>query len=684
MPHSHAQAIKWERGSPVPLGASPKDNGVNFALYSQHATGVTLCLFAPHSKHPYAEIPLDPEANKTGLVWHILLTNLPGHHLEYGYKITGPNEDPRNLFNPEKILSDPYALSLSTSHQWGYKNLNEEESLPRGRVIIDCPFDWEGALPPKIPMEDLVIYEMHVRSFTQHPSSKSRHPGTFLGIVDKIPYLKSLGVNAIELMPIFEFDECENDRCNPRTKQKLQNYWGYSTINFFAPMNRYSSSHEWASTLDDFRTLVREMHKNGIEVYLDVVYNHTAEGNQNGPYFSFRGIDNCIYYMINPEGHYLDYTGTGNTVNSNHPVVAQFILDSLRYWVNEMHVDGFRFDLASCLTRNEHGVPLPNPPVIQAMTTDPVLANIKLIAEAWDAGGLYQVGTFPGEGRWFEWNGKYRDVVRRFLKGTNDQSGEFAKVLSGSQDLYGLDRTPCHSINFITAHDGFTLRDLVSYNDKHNEENGEESRDGCNSNDSWNCGHEGPTADRKILLLRERQIRNFQVALMVALGTPMVLMGDEYGHTRNGNNNAYCQDNELNWFLWDELAKNQDFARFHRLMIQFRKKNPLVRRNAFLRETDVKWHGLEPLKANWSGENRFIAYTLEDEVKSEPLYIAFNAQFQPSHIHLPDPPKGKKWYRIVDTSLPSPSDYCEKPTANPPLKFTYDLPEYSALILKAL
>ncbi len=684
MSHSPSQDIQWERGSPIPLGASLKDKGINFALYSKHATGVKLCLFSPHSKHPFLEISLDPEANKTGQIWHIQLLNLPGDRLEYGYKITGLNEDPRHRFNPEKILSDPYALGLNTSHQWGYKDLNENEMPLLGRLLTEIPFDWEGAVPPQIPMKDLIIYEMHVRSFTQHSSSKTRTPGTFLGIVDKIPYLKKLGVNAIELMPIFEFDECENGRYNPKTGQKLQNYWGYSTINFFAPMNRFSSSHEWEATLNEFRTLVKEMHKNKIEVYLDVVYNHTAEGNQNGPYFSFRGIDNCVYYILNPEGYYLDYTGTGNTVNSNHPVVAQLILDSLRYWVNEMHVDGFRFDLASSLTRNEHGVPLPNPPIIQAMTSDPILANVKLIAEAWDAGGLYQVGTFPGEGRWFEWNGQYRDVVRRFLKGTNDQSGEFAKVMSGSEDLYGLDRTPCHSINFITAHDGFTLRDLVSYQDKHNEENGEDNCDGCNSNESWNCGEEGKTADHNVLGLREKQMRNFHVALMVAIGTPMILMGDEYGHTRNGNNNAYCQDNELNWFLWDELAKNEPFARFHRLMIQFRKKNQLLRRTTFLTDADVQWHGLEPFKPNWGSDNRFLAYTLKDVTHSDFLYIAFNAQFESATLTFPEIPSGKKWYRIVDTSLFAPNDFCENPTENSPLKYTYTLPSYSSLIAKAL
>ena len=679
-----ASSFAWDRGHPEPLGTSRQGNGINFALFSEHATQVTLCLFSVDSKHPFVEIPLNPEINRTGHVWHILLKNPPSLQLEYGYKINGPNDDPRNSFAPQRLLSDPFARGLNTSHQWGFNEHSDEPFAPRGRIICDAPFDWEDTQPPHILMEDLVIYEMHVRAFTQHPSSKTRAPGTFLGIVEKIPYLKSLGINAIELMPIFEFNECENHRVNPKTNKRLQNVWGYSTINFFAPMNRYSSSTGWTAAMDDFRTLVREMHKNGIEVFLDVVYNHTAEGNQNGPYFSFKGIDNQVYYMLNPNGEYLDYTGTGNTVNANHPVVSGFIIDTLRYWVEEMHIDGFRFDLASCLTRDENGEPMTHPPIIKAMTHDPVLAGVKMIAEAWDAGGLYQVGSFPGEGRWFEWNGKFRDTVRKFIKGTDNQSGDFARVMSGSENLYGQSRRPYHSINFITAHDGFTLRDLVSYQEKHNEENGEDNRDGANDNESWNCGEEGPTTNRKVLLLREKQMRNFHMALMLSLGTPMLLMGDEYGHTRRGNNNTYCQDNELNWFLWDELEKNAAFARFHRLMIKFRNTNPLLTRKEFLKETDVQWHGHIPFKANWSEENRFLAWTLNDNLKSEPLYIAFNAHFKPANIQLPSPPKGKKWFRIVDTSLSSPNDFCEKPQDNPPLKLTYSMPENSAFIAKAL
>lgn len=681
---SHPSGIKWQRGSHEPLGVSRENKGINFALFSEHASGITLCLFSPTAKHPFAEIALDPELNKTGYIWHILLKDLPGDQIEYGYKVTGPSEDPRNLFDPEKLLSDPYAKGLNTSHEWGFKEYADPSSTPRGKVILEHPFDWEKVTPPRLPMKDLIIYEMHVRSFTHHPSSRTKFPGTFLGIVEKIPYLQNLGINAIELMPIFEFDECNNSHINPKTKQKLKNMWGYSTINFFAPMNRFSSSSEWTAAMDDFRTLVRELHKNKIEVYLDVVYNHTAEGNKSGPWFSFRGIDNQIYYMVNPEGEYLDYSGTGNTLNANHPVVAKFIVDSLRFWVTEMHVDGFRFDLASCLTRDEKGTPLEQPLVIQMINGDPVLADIKMIAEAWDAGGLYQVGSFPHGGRWAEWNGKFRDVVRRFIKGTEGQVGEFAQAMAGSQDLYGAGRNPYHSINFVTCHDGFSLRDLVSYQDKHNEANGEESRDGANQNDSWNCGHEGPTNTRKINFLRERQMRNLHSALLLAIGTPMLLMGDEYEHTRYGNNNVYGQDNELNWFLWDELRKNANFTRFYRMMIQFRKKNPLLNRSEFLKESDVEWHGHAPQQPNWGPESRFLAYTLHDPIKSEPLYIAFNAYFQPAHVQLPSPPPGKKWYRIVDTSLAPPQEFSENPHANPPLSYTYNMMEYSTLVAQAL
>ncbi len=650
-----------EMGSTSPLGVSRQGKGLNFALYSEHANAVSLCLFSPLSKQPFAEIPL----NKTGPVWHILLKNLTTERLEYGYRIG------------TLILSDPYSRGLSTSQEWGHRGIDEEKTIPRSKIILDTPFDWQYTRKPNIAPEEVILYEMHVRSFTKHVSSQTKAPGTFLGIIEKIPYLKNLGINAVELMPIFEFDECQNVHTHPKTGAFLKNMWGYATMNFFSPMNRYSSSRGWNAALDDFRMLVREMHKNGIEVYLDVVYNHTAEDGNEGPAFSFKGIDNSVYYMLQPDGDYFNFSGTGNTFNANHPAVMALILDSLRFFANEMQVDGFRFDLASCLTRDQKGTPLANPPLIAAISSDPDLTHVKLIAEAWDAAGLYQVGHFPGGSRWHEWNGVFRDTVRRFIKGTDGQASAFASALLGSKELYASShRRPYHSINFVTAHDGYTLRDLVTYQNKHNEDNGEENRDGANDNESWNCGQEGPTQNRKINVLREKQMRNFHTALMVAIGTPMILMSDEYGHTRHGNNNAYCQDNELNWFLWDELEKNAGFARFHRLMVQFRNQNPLLKRRDFIEEHDINWHGHEPLKPNWAPENRFVAYTLND------LYIAFNAHFQEAYIHLPPPPPGKQWYRIVDTSLFPPNDITEDFHSHP-LKYTYTMQDHSALIARA-
>lgn len=670
--------IEIKKGYPAPLGSSQMEQGINFALFSQHAEAVTLCLFAKDGKHPFKEIPLDPSIHRTGWIWHILLKNLGTTQINYGFKISGP-KDPPHVYDGKKIVSDPYARGLSSSNMWAHKRINEEERPLLGKVIVDAEFDWQNDRPPHIPLDEVVVYEMHVRAFTEHPSSKVKCPGTFLGIIEKIPHLKSLGVNAIELMPIFEFDECELHRVNPKTNEPLYNVWGYSTINFFAPMNRFASSSEWTAAMDEFRMMVREMHKAGIEVYLDVVYNHTAEGNHIGPIYSFKGIDNPVYYMLNPDHTYRDYSGTGNTFNANHPVVAQLIVDSLRYWVSEMHVDGFRFDLASCLTRAEDGTPLEHPPVIQAICNDPVLANSKMIAEAWDAGGLYQVGNFPSLGRFAEWNGRYRDTVRKFIKGTDGESGFFAQALSGSQELYGKWQNPSLSINFVTAHDGYTLRDLVSYQDKHNVENGEENRDGANQNDSWNCGAEGPTSTRKIQALRVRQMKNLHCALMLSLGVPMLLMGDEYGHTRLGNNNTYCQDNALNWFLWDELKKEKEFFRFYRLMVELRKKNGIFRRRDYLDEQEVNWHGRSPLQANWGPENRFLAYSLKEH-GNDVVYIAFNAHFEPAHLTLPTPPAGKKWYRVVDTSLPSPEDFYEDPFQHPPLKATYDLADHATLI----
>ncbi len=619
-----------ERGFPYPFGTTKHPEGVNFAVFSKHATQLTLCLFKPQEQTPFVEIPLDPEINKTGQIWHILVRGIPIEY-RYGYRVGGPyNPLAGHFFDNRLILLDPYSKQMGSPPKWGSSYFKETPHVHKSIVYADEPFDWEEDIHPKIPMSGLFIYEMHVRGFTQDPSSHVRHPGTFLGIIEKIPYLKSLGVNAVELMPIHEFNEMDNPLINPETKEQLYNYWGYSTINYFSPMNRYGTGK--FSTLTEFKTLVKALHAEGIEVILDVVYNHTAEGNQSGPILSFKGLENTVYYMLSPDGEYYNFSGCGNTFNCNTPVVRELIRDSLRYWVVEMHVDGFRFDLASILVRSHDGIPLANPPLIEALSQDPILADTKLIAEAWDAGGLYQVGSFPGKGVWAEWNGKFRDDVRSFMKGSDGIVGTLATRISGSEDLYGKGHFSNKSINFITCHDGFTLADLVSYNGKHNENNGEGNRDGDNNNLSWNCGAEGATDDPAILGLRERQRKNFHVALMVSQGVPMILMGDEYGHTKGGNNNTWGHDSRLNWFQWDTLEKNAPFFRFYQQMIAFRKAHPVLMRGSFLSQKEITWHGTEPEKADWSGKNRFLACSLHDAPNHYTLYIAFNAFSQEVHL----------------------------------------------------
>jgi isoamylase/glycogen operon protein len=669
---------KTNRGSAVPLGVSRKQKGINFSLFSEHAKEVRLDLFRPGEKIPLVKIVLDPAYHRTGHIWHIFIENLP-EDLEYGYHVDGPHIPREGLrFTPLKILVDPYAKSLNTTNVWG----NFPSQL-LGEIILDPPFDWENTKPPRLDWKDLVIYEMHVRGFTEDKTSNSKHPGTFLGIIEKIPYLKQLGVNAVELMPIFEFNETEYVRVHPVTGEKLYNYWGYSTLNFFSPMKKYASSTSKTSAIEEFKRMVKELHRNGIEVILDVVFNHTSEGNENGPIYSFKGIDNSVYYLLDKEGRYKNYSGCGNTMNCNHPVVRDLILDALHYWVDEMHVDGFRFDLASILTRDENGMPMENPPIVKAISEDPLFANTKFIAEAWDAAGLYQVGNFPHFGVWAEWNGVFRDVVRSFLKGTDDRVGDFARAISGSKELYGEDREPYHSINFVTAHDGFTLSDLVTYQNKHNEDNGENNLDGANQNDNWNCGTEGPSPREEILHLRKKQMRNHHLALMVAIGTPMILMGDEYGHTRKGNNNTWCHDNELNWFLWDHAQKNEDFTRFYKKVINYRKNHPLLRREKYLSPTDVTWHGFDPETPDWSSESRFVAFTLHDPSKKNELYIAFNAYFTDVDVKLPLPIENKKWYRVIDTSLPAPHDFSDNPHHQTPIEGNYRMNSYSAILLEA-
>ncbi len=671
--------FKTSRGCAQPFGATFFSHGVNFALFSKHADHVSICIFPPGKSTPCCEIPLNPSIHKTGDVWHVFVHDLPSDYC-YGYRVAGPyNLQIGQCFDNRVILLDPYAKQIASPQQWGKERPpSRSYPYPAGAAPIE-PFNWEGDVLPRIPARDLIIYEMHVRGFTQDPSSDVQDRGTFLGIIEKIPHLKSLGINAVELMPIHEFNEMENLLKDPHTGEKLYNYWGYSTINFFFPMNRYGTGRE--HTLTEFKTLVKELHAHGIEVILDVVYNHTAEGNGHGQTISFKGLENSVYYMLGPDGTYCNFSGCGNTFNCNNPIVRDLIRDSLRYWVTETHVDGFRFDLASILTRGQDGTPLRNPPLIEALNQDPILANTKLIAEAWDAAGLYQVGSFPAFGRWAEWNGRYRDDVRQFIKGTDGSCGNFATRISGSEDLYGEDRHPSHSINFITSHDGFSLADLVSYNEKHNRANGENNQDGDNNNISWNCGFEGPTDDQSILMLRERQRKNFHVALMISQGVPMILMGDEYGHTKLGNNNTWGHDSRLNWFQWDNLNSNPSFYRFYSMMIQMRKAHPILTRSRFLGPKDVTWHGIEPHQIDWSAENRFISCTLPDTLSNYTLYIAFNAFHEELTVVLPE--REKPWHRHVYTFLPSPEDIVAENESVEITSPSFTFAPYSALILKS-
>ena len=659
------------RGFPYPFGPTKLGEGINFSLFSRHATAVSLCLFNP-DRTPFIELPLDPKKNRTGDVWHIFVKSLPAETL-YGYRVDGPYDPLKGLnFDNRFILLDPYCKQVASNPVWGSSPQRDTSHIQLGVAWPHTkPFDWEEDSHPDIPLKELIIYEMHVRGFTQDPSSQVERPGSYLGLVEKIPYLKSLGINAVELMPLHEFNERDNTLFHPVTHEPLFQYWGYSTVNFFSPMVRYG-------TIAEFKTMVKALHAEGIEVILDVVYNHTAEGNEDGPTLSFKGLETDDYYLLAPNGEYYNFTGCGNTLNGNNPVVREFILDSLRYWVTEMHVDGFRFDLASILCRGHDGIPLERPPTIEAISLDPILAKTKLIAEPWDAAGLYQVGTFPSFGEWAEWNGVYRDQVRRFIKGTDNEAGHFATRLSGSEDILGKTRTPAHSINFITAHDGFTLYDLVSYNEKHNEENGEENRDGSSANDSWNCGAEGETDDNNILALRQRQIRNFIVALLISQGVPMILMGDEYGHTKLGNNNTWGHDSRLNWFQWDTLEKNQSLFRFMQKMIAFRKEHSILSRSRFLRESDIIWHGTQPKKPDWGPHSRKVAFTLPDPINHYKLYAAFNAGFEEATFHLSG---GASWHLIVDTSKGSPEDFPDESSLLSGRE--YRLPPYSSIILKS-
>lgn len=662
-PSMHISGYAVRQGSPLFYGARPIAGGVNFCISSAHATSCTLVLFERDKNAPIAELPF-PDEFKIGNVFTMFVFGLDADLHEYGYRFSGPFEPKQGQrFDWSKVLLDPFAVLVTGRDAWG---LRSEDSIPYRCRVAPPDFDWEQDSPPSIPMEDLVIYEMHVRGFTRASSSEVRWPGTFAGVREKIPYLKSLGVNCIELMPIFEFDELDNPRHNPKTGEPLVNYWGYNTVAFFAPKAGYAATGPLGMQSDEFKALVKDLHANGIEVILDVVFNHTAEGNEEGPTLSFRGIDNKTYYILGPNGEYLNYSGTGNTLNCNHPIVREMVRECLRHWVAHYHIDGFRFDLASILGRSLDGEPLANPPLLESLAHDPILAHCKLIAEAWDAAGLYQVGSFPSYGRWAEWNGRFRDCVRRFMKGDQGQVAEVAKRIMGSPDLYA-DRGPSASVNYVTCHDGFTLMDLVSYDEKHNEANGEDNRDGNEQNDSWNHGVEGPTLDVTINALRQRQMKNAFAMLLVSQGVPMILMGDEVGRTQNGNNNAYCHDGELTWLDWKLHESNSELFRFCQRMIAFRKAHPALRHSLHTGEgfthtnpLEVTWHGVSPFCPDWSFDSHSIAFMLRmaDETK-DTLYVILNMYWKSLAFVLPSPPAGQRWCLFANTGLESPNDIAE-------------------------
>lgn len=647
--------MKIKPNSPLPLGPQREGTAVHFRIASAHARVVILGIFLnPEDHTPTYEIPFDEVLHKTGSVWHLCVEDLP-KGFAYGYYI--PNKH-KNHHHAEPIwLLDPYAPLVVSPHTWcnkrpfmGYRPLSAIDSA--------FTFDWEDDRPLRIPIERTLIYEMHVRGFTEDASSQVQHPGTFLGVIEKIPHLKALGITAVELLPIMEWDEAEYHACSLEKRKLLCNYWGYSTVHFLSPMGRFAFGAELGSSLYEFKQMVKALHAAGIEVILDIVWNHTAEGGKRGPTYSFKGLDRSIYYLVDYAGHMLDYTGCGNTMQTNHPWMVEYILHCLRYWVLECHVDGFRFDLASIFHRGREGRYLDPAPVIEAISHDPVLSNTKLIAESWDAAGLYQVGGFYKAQalRWTEWNGQYRDNVRNFIKGSDNSAGLFATRICGSKDLYGEQGSALNSVNFITAHDGFTLRDLVSYEKKHNRANGEGNRDGSDHNESWNCGVEGQTEDLSIIKLRGRQMRNFIVALLVSQGIPMLHMGDEYGHTKFGNNNTWCQDNALSHFLWDELRQEPALFRFTCLMIKLRKQYARLFPGRFLEDKDIIWHGQKPKEVNWNADSRFIAFQLIDTRLHNDLLVSFNAGHELQIWHLPSPPKGHAWHLFVNTSALYPEE----------------------------
>ena len=632
-------------------GATAIPGGVNFTVYSHGAYSIELLLFKRRAQEPFAVLPF-PQSYRIGNVYSMIVFKLDIEEFEYAYRVDGPYEPEKGLiFDRTKYLLDPYAKAVTGQSRWG-------DTTPWGqhykaRVVKD-DFDWEDTHLPLIPMEDLIIYELHVRGFTKDASSGVLHPGTFAGLREKLPYLKRLGVNAVELMPIFEFDEMQNYR--EVDGNKLYNYWGYNSVSFFAPNTSYTATTEYNREGNELKNLIQDFHREGIEVFLDVVFNHTAEGNEQGPFFSFKGFDNNIYYLLTPDGKYYNFSGCGNTLNCNHPIVHQMILDCLRYWVTTYRIDGFRFDLASILGRNEDGTPMNKPPLLQAMAFDPILGDVKLIAEAWDAGGLYQVGSFPAWNRWAEWNGRYRDDIRRYLKGDAGMAQAAAQRLVGSRDIYEPQSRKNASVNFITCHDGFTLWDLYSYNEKHNEKNGEHNMDGANDNNSWNCGAEGDTRDPAVNALRRRMVRNAFALLMCSRGIPMFLAGDEFCNTQFGNNNAYCQDNITSWLDWNLLEKNQEIFNFFQHMIRFRMEHRILRTNlsdGVSGFPDISFHGVTPWRQEpYSGHDRYVGVLFagwERETGPQVIYVASNAYWEELQVELPQLPASMCWELVTDT-----------------------------------
>ncbi|GIW80041.1 MAG: glycogen debranching enzyme [Gemmatales bacterium] len=680
--------MQTSRGRSLPLGATAAGDSVNFSLLCRHGTAVTLVIYPFDSDTPLAEFELDKRENRTGHHWHIFVTGLP-ESFRYGWRVDGPKGQ-GHCFNPKLVLLDPAATAIADGAVWGQSpdaNVPVEWGTRRRSLFVRRRYDWQGDLPPLTPWDETIIYELHVRGFTCHPSSGVSKPGTFAGLIEKIPYLQELGVTAVELLPIHEFDETDCPFRNPETNEPLRNFWGYNSIAFAAPKASYAASAREGNQVYEFRDMVRAFHAAGIEVFLDVVFNHTGEGGWGHRTYSFRGLDNELYYMLGPDGSYLNFTGCGNTVNCNHTVVRELILSCLRYWVDRMHVDGLRFDLASVFGRDENGRVMLDPPIVNMIAEDGVLADTKLIAEPWDAAGLYQVGRFPYGQRWSEWNGRYRDDVRRFWRGEPGFAGALATRMCGSADLYeSSGRLPHHSINFVTCHDGFTLWDLVSYNQKHNLANGENNRDGADENFSWNSGVEGETDDPAIRRLRIRRAKNFIATLLLSQGTPMLLAGDEFLRTQKGNNNTWCQDNELNWLDWHWTEEQAQFQRFVRLMIALRKQHPALRRRDFFHGGDVIWHGIKPFQADFSETSRTLAFALDGtKTGREPdcdFYIACNAETQAMAFRIPSSPTQRPWRRVVDTSLESPQDVL-LPPQGPRIRdgMAYTLPPFSMLVL---